>query len=493
MEMVEKSGESPWHLLLWPLPQRYTREEIYSYYRHASDITKFQVLETPDGKRMGALQMKTGLDLMVSSCRFLAEGDTKMPHFIVQQPLQSLHEWMKTPFHIRVSFERTSDESLPDKLLNLFKKCGNVALLSQHSEHDRQMLLLQVDSSFTMGQICTGTSFMFGATKIELEEIMPKIDQQQVEEFLANAEEVVNRLEHYYQGLGLYTKNAVKEYRDNGVLQNYADSSTSEDREDLLDPLYPDDDFGDAVFDQAKVVMPQLPSLVKVCFPQMYSRSYLASLKGTPERQPEIEMRVVDSIDKLRENSIVIDESFFTNVESRICSTTTPKDRLKIVLKILRTKMRKLKRKEKQKPPGRRKRADSDACSEDDELEGDGDDRFEGAKKYRNCTAEDVDAILASRPELWTLFIQRNLIRPSLEMFLPPDENPTYYDLPLVTTDGLNRVNGEAYFLACTTWKTYLKQVPALCELPPDGWPEVLPGNIRLNIPKSGILENVQN
>src|SRR3990167_3628786 len=482
MEITEKAGDSPSHLILWPIPQRFTREEVFSYYQHASEISKFQVLQTPKGERIGLLQMKSGLDLMISSCRFLAEGDTKMPHFIIQQPLPSLQQWMKIPYHIRVSFERTSDESLPDKILNLFKKCGNVALLSQHSDHDRQMLLLQVDSSFSIGQVCTGTSFMFGATKVELQEIAPKIEEQEISEILSNSEEVVNRLEHYYQGLGLYAKNAVKQLNDAGYRLEHSES-TSDDKDELLEQIFDDDDdCSEVVFDASKVLESKPTWYVQVNFPQMYTRAYLSSLEGTPERQPEIEMRVVDSIDKLNENAVVIDEAFFTNVESRICSTTVPKDRLKIVLKILRTKMRKLKRKEKQKPTGRRKRADSDACSDDEEMDGDGEDRFEGAKKYRNCTAEDVDAVLINRLELWTSFIQRNLVRPSLDAFLPPDNLPTYHQHLYPIQDEQILAISDGLIQTCSNWKEYIRTKPGPIDFAPVGWPEVLPENIRLNM-----------
>jgi hypothetical protein len=492
MEMSEKAGDSPLHLVLWPLPERYTREEILSYYQHASEIQKFQVLQTSSGQRMGVLQMKTGLDLMISSCRFLAEGDTKMPHFIIQQPSESLSHWMKLPYHIRVSFDRTTDESLPDKILNLFKKCGNVALLSQHSDTDRQMLLLQVDASFSMGQVCTGTSFMFGATKVQLDELSPSLEEQDVAGILANAEEVVNRLEHYYQGLGLYTKNVVRNYAKatSEFIQDIS-SSTSEDEEDLLEPLFDEEDCPFELFDTMKVLAPRPYSYVKLNFPQMYTRGYLSTLEGTPERQPEIEMRVVDSIEKLNDNNIIIDDGFFLNVESRICSSTFPKERLKIILKILRTKMRKLKRKEKQKPIGKRKRADSDACSDDEELDADGDDRFEGAKKYRNCTAEDVDAVLDKKPESWRYFIERNLVKPSLEMFLPPDNTPSYYGQPLQTRPQWDLVLKDEMDYSCSTWKKYLSSKSLSFEMPPAGWPDIQPENIRINVSNIGTVDQL--
>ena len=535
--MVEKSGESPWHLLLWPLPQRYTREEIYSYYRHASDITKFQVLETPDGKRMGALQMKTGLDLMVSSCRFLAEGDTKMPHFIVQQPLQSLHEWMKTPFHIRVSFERTSDESLPDKLLNLFKKCGNVALLSQHSDCERDEWMLEVDAAYQLGQICTGTSFMFGATKVQLEFFEDFIEEQIAARILANAEEVVNRLEHYYQGLGLFVKTSVSTLtEDNPQRIDY--QHLVDDREEMLESLFEDEETEDTeyVFDPSKVygrvdtfaetlrglpaLLPTPPTTVRLPLaaeqrPELEQPKAAESSEQVQQphqicwddlvRQPDIEDRVLDAVDRLTSNGIVIDSRFIEGVEAKISPDTPKTERLRAILKIVKTKVRKLKRRDKRKQPktqnslGQAKESGNGFAVDSDDESDDQDPlvkRDNTKIRYKKCTADEVTGRYARYGFEWVRFLSENLVR------VHADETP-----PKVTTcsDGADQQQNSP---KATLSETAPDQLAAqeLCILdlvkhqverrewynsfslsdarglrPPVGWPDCYHPNLRLN------------
>jgi len=540
MEMTEKAGNSPLYLVLWPLPERYTREEILSYYQHASEIQKFQVLQTSTGKRIGVLQMKTGLDLMISSCRFLAEGDTKMPHFIIQQPSEPLSHWMSIPYHIRVSFDRTSDESLPDKILNLFKKCGNVALLSQHSDSLREEWMLQVDSSYQLGQVCTGTSFMFGATQVQLEFFEDFIEEQDAALILANAEEVVNRLEHYYQGLGLFVKSTIKTLdEDSHQAQTCYEYLQSGNDDEFLESVFEEDDAyeNEYLFDPSKVygkltltdstgshsnsfiaretnpttdtfVQPQLHQCAQneisiIDSPQM---AFVNHINWTRlARQPDIESRILDAVDKLTSNGITLDCRFILGVESKISADTPKADRLRAILKIVKTKVRKLKRRDKRKQPksasqqNQQPKETEQGCHADSDDESD--DVDNGSKldslrvRYKKCSADEVNSRFARYPIEWIEFLSQNLIEVeegNINLLLNDKETKGLIsnERAEAMKDSLEQQSSERLAtlsegrvkrVNLSEWQQSVLSSGAREQKPPVGWPDCYHHNLRLN------------
>src|SRR3990167_5530477 len=524
-------------MVLWDIPKSYTREQVLVYYQSTSTILRFQVLDSVSSsikKRMGLMQMATAEDLMHCVCRFLNEGETKMRHFISQSQSEVIEQLLRKPSHIRVSFERTSDESLPDKILNLFKKCGNVALLSQHSDGSREDWMLEVDSAYQLGQVCTGTSFMFGATKVQLEFFEDFIEEQEAACILANSEEVVNRLEHYYQGLGLFVKSSVSMLDEDSPQIQTCGDYLEDNKDEILESVFEDEDTDEMeyVFDPAKVCpgltthsgsmssfhsvpvgSPASDLLVPVhgaltCQAELGLNKPLHVAQSIAwqllTRQPDIEDRILDAVDRLVLNGTVLDGRFIESVESKICAETPKSDKLRAILKIVKTKVRKLKRRDKRKQPKSRTLQSTEGATKPAHDSDDESDDFDPeAKKdqtknrYKKCSAEDVTVRYQNYPDNWVLFLSQHLvtveeennlrlgsetegsakpIQPNIQIAAIPPPTEKSAEVAATWTTTVNP-NTEGI----SEWRLSVLASGARDKKPPVGWPDCYHHNLRLN------------
>jgi hypothetical protein len=536
------TSSANYFMVLWDIPKSYTREQVLVYYQSTSTILRFQVLESvsfSSKKRMGLMQMATAEDLMHCVCRFLNEGETKMRHFISQNQSEVIDLLLKKPSHIRVSFDRTTDESLPDKILNLFKKCGNVALLSQHSDGLREEWMLQVDSSYQLGQVCTGTSFMFGATQVQLEFFEDFIEEQDAALILANAEEVVNRLEHYYQGLGLFVKSTISSLEeDSHQVQTCYEYLQKGKDDEFLESVFDEDEADENlyVFDPSKVygkfelvgptkshsqsfVALENSSTIdpfgKLQFHQSAEdeRFLIDSPQLTSEnqinwtrlmRQPDIENRILDAVDKLSSNGITLDARFIQGVESKISADTPKSERLRAILKIVKTKVRKLKRRDKRKQPKpashqTQPKETETGCQPDSDDESDEMDL--GAKhdplkvRYKKCSADEVNLRFAKYPNEWVMFLSQNLIEveeenPKLILNHPVIKRSISNDAAEAHQESALQLSTEKVAIASpytaatgilSEWQQSVLSSGDRERKPPVGWPDCYHPNLRLN------------
>lgn len=567
--MVDSQAASHYVLLLG-IPERYRREEIISFFGDVVSLDSFKMLKYFDQKaqrqiKLGIVQMHSVFDISRAACRYLGERDSSMENLVLKGDLRVVEAIVNRPTNLKISF-RSEDESAARAVLgSVLANCGEMTEVSTEYEDDQVVCSFQVASAFSMSNVCTGQSFSAGDIKFHVEFEEEFLCDREFKELLLRAQLDLNRLQHYHQGLGLQATNSLRELslwqsKVTVIKDIISELFEAHEIDSLIrQPLeQADDDRLSALFEDEEEDPDDEPPLPRVspfsffstqsCEQFLEERSLdsgggsvarprspdspdstclaarSAEAHGRPAAKPcaeqprlsaeeqdgalvSVEDRIIELVARLQGLGCKVDSGFFEGVYRKIDPSTEDGEFLRAGLKILKTKMRKARRREKKKHAKKAAKGEPPAeCSEEEDSE---DLRAEGTatntlaaeaaragsaslglptpkqqvKVVTQCSSV-ASKLLAGSPPEWVQFI-KNLS--------PGDGSPPAAKTRLVGVSAhkLFSVSSPATRAAGlealqrnehdTPWLEHLRGLRSRKHQTPKGWPDSVPENLRLN------------
>ena len=568
--MLVDSQATSHFVLLLGIPEKYRREELIALFRDVVSLDSFKMLRHLDAKtqrhtKLGIVQVHSVFDISRMVSRYLGDRDGSMENLVLKGDLRFVESLVARPTSLKISFSAADEAEAKSILATALSGCGELSETSTEYEEDQVVCSFEVSSAFSMSSVCTGQSFSAQGVEFHVEFEEESLCDREFKELLLRAQLDLNRLQHYQQGLGLQANDSLRELSvwqsrvtlikdivselfqpraaDAQTLWLEADTDQlsalfdEEDAEELEeegpDPLRqatsPFSFFSARSCEQffeaksfamhtgsAKPSNGQESPALAASLAESTGPAYIMSVARLPPTATDcqndesvfvsVEDRIIELISKLQSLGSKIDRGFFEAVYRKIDPATEDSEFLRAGLKILKTKMRKLRRKEKRRLSKKAARGEPVADSSEDE---DSEEPRTAAaatnkpaavptrttsdpepsapkqqlKVVTHCPTVPSRLLRASPPE-WVQFVS-NLTQ--------VDGSPPAAKLKLDNKQTCRQQTTASAATAVpqaphqqpnehdTSWLGHLKTLRGRRHLPPKGWPASVPENLRLN------------
>lgn len=421
-------ANNDFHLLLTSLPEEMSREAIIWFYDDGASLEALKILRyrekgSPVDIRVGIMRVSKPEDMSRATCRFQRSGAARTT---VQRinGLSSTVSRLLSSLEVKLTFTQR-DDHFSHRLLKHLKQFGHIELVKEDILHAESMieLTLSTKTEFTMGDICTESRFKFEGVDVHVDYPESYLSKEEMRT-LENLTIVhPNGLASYNQGIRFNVKSYVMENDSPEFLY----SAYNRLDQDKLSDLSEDDDDTDFFEDNMHLfVSPQMralgldkinPSKATFTIDSKYivkapetivervedvapshqgigtedDSDYCSSSKqitedkaildeanieveATPKNDippsvdetEEYKKRAHDAFLKLHSVGVKIDDTLIVQIREKLDFSQTVNERSTVILKILKTRYRKLKRKDKKKDQGHQ--GDSDGTSEDEQI-----------------------------------------------------------------------------------------------------------------------------
>lgn len=402
---------SGYSLLLSGIPPEVSREELLAYYQNTVEVKGVVMFVVRNKTRLAVMELASVEDLIRSACRYLVSGSTTMETHKLGHNTKLAADLLKRPVHLSIEFEAQAGAHFETQLIKYLQSYGELEVVEKAESNHIILLELKVSSNYSLCAVTTGSTFSFLNVEVSATYHDEELTQQIANELFVLSQ-TKDRLHNYHQGLGM-TVNRCLNQRNNSTLEeqpipkktdacrNHAQNVDLDCLSELSDGEWEDgeslfqgvqttgsetDTLGAAQFTFSmklnlfaapinhgfKKYIQNQPSFVSEdCAPHIVCSSVdnradeemdealCASVKpaeATEERllQPKVssvsvEERMIDLLEKLKRFGVNLDASFFIGVQNKIDPKTPDSDLLKVSLKILKTKLRKVKRRDRRR------------------------------------------------------------------------------------------------------------------------------------------------
>ena len=218
-----ENQEKYYYVLLRGISDKFKREDIISSYQAIVSIIAFKMVayrEHADGKihRMGVLKLKDIEDISRIVCRYLEDGENLVQSYLISEGAKSVEEIISRKTNLVLSYDFEIED---ETVLQAMREYGDMILDTSeetscqlHSdEHEKRRVVYKVDSSYTINNIGKNISHITidNNRQVEVAYEDEMISAEECKEILTHAQLDMNRLDAFYQGLGLSADGLLKE------------------------------------------------------------------------------------------------------------------------------------------------------------------------------------------------------------------------------------------------------------------------------------------
>jgi hypothetical protein len=408
------NSSSPYVFVVKDIPEEITREQLIDFYSNSISVARMKIYKIgwPASSkicRLAAIGTNTFEDTFKASFRFLGSLTHRAKTYYLKHDAAFTKALIHRPLEISVEIKNQNDE-MKDQIVSQLNSLGHVKLISEEVTEDGLKLGLSAGSDYLLShmldrEIVLNQIFDF-KFKIEEEELQEE-DLQRLIEVVETFFHDINSISSPGQtttkgddSLSLNTRfimfssstMARRHQIDAGIIGQDDDLSLDEDDDcqqsstnntGVYLPQLVDDYSCVSHFD-GRIVNPlsrisenipdarlsQVPhesNVVSFTVPHA-SPDILASLEEkTHVANLKNQERTLEVMRKLQKLGIKIDEAFFVSVKTKIDPRTPEYELLRVALKIVKTKLRKIKRRDRKRAGKKSKDQGSDSEDDDDD------------------------------------------------------------------------------------------------------------------------------
>lgn len=457
---------SPYVFVVTDIPEEITREQLIDFYSNSISVTRMKIFKIrwPASNkicRFAAVGTNTFEDAFKASYRFLGSLTHRAKAYYLRHDAAFTKALIHRLLEISVEINNQNDE-IKDQVVSQLNSLGHVKLISQEVTEEGLKLGLLAGSDYLLGQMLDRETFINQMIDFKF-----KIEEEELqEEDLPRLIEVVETFFHHIKSISSTGQTTMKSDNSHSLntRSTMISSSTMARRRqidagiiDLDDYLSADekDDCQLSSTNNTGVYLPQLVGnyscmnyfdgryvnpvsrIAEICpearLSQVPHESNVVSF-AVPHASPDLlasleekshvanlknEERTLEVMRKLQKLGVKIDEAFFVSVKTKIDPRTPDYELLRVALKIVKTKLRKIKRRDRKRAGKKGKDQGSDSeDDDDDDSEKDGPTtRQVGGIDSKDQVVIQTVADLSIYPVEWVAFVkslqpQRSKITP---------------------------------------------------------------------------------
>jgi hypothetical protein len=460
--------KTPHVFVVTDVPSKMTREQLIDFYSNSISVMRAKIYKlywstSETFCKFGVIQTDGYEDVIKASTRFLGSLKKRSRIYHMRKDSRFTDALIKRPLTICATSHNPSSALLQQMIADL-KSLGNIQLIDHSISVNGIEVVFQADTDYSYGSLTTtgevqsavGEYWVETLEEDLLEGELPKLIHV-IEPFYYHTpsqgqEEVTIRIPNSpKERASLFEECASRDRAQHSMFRTgigFSDElSDCEDETEVMVDFQPQlvSNNSCMVFFEDRIENPLLnmienqSQLKASSIPVLQDKglAVLAGCQTSPEALAEFgektqaanlknEERTLEAMKKLQKLSIVIDEEFFESVKSKIDPRTPGHDLLRVALKIIKTKLRKIKRRDRRRASKKNKDNGTDSEEDDDD---DSENQKANVPKAEGDRVKEkpssmTGANLLDYPHDWVRFVKSLQPSGSVETYISNSLNP---------------------------------------------------------------------